>query len=264
LDGGPAAAPALADVLTALSEHMDSLTPYHQDDLSEGHKALQHCLGRYQQSQGDLNALIQGLERFEAELGKDNVDLDQLRDEIAGRMEPLRLDLYVAQKLESILTDRVAKWQEVDTARAEVLEDLLVEVRDKVHELGDQLALYVQGYLSIDSIETNAKELARGFEKVRTSTLIALRTAVEVGRALVDPKFSLDHIPALSAVELSALPAPAAGSEGGPGSTGYELSRLYAAFDDVIATIAELDYWRGPSSSAMSSLANSLQSRIAH
>jgi hypothetical protein len=49
---------------------------------------------------------------------QDNTDLDQLRNKIADRMEPLRLHLYVAQRLESILTDRVAKWQEVDTARA--------------------------------------------------------------------------------------------------------------------------------------------------
>jgi hypothetical protein len=117
-NGGPAAAPALGDVLLALSGHIDSLNPYHQDDLSAGRKVLHNYLARYQQSQADLNVAIHELEVVEDEIRKDNTDLDQLRDKIADRMEPLRLHLYVAQRLESILTDRVAKWQEVDTARA--------------------------------------------------------------------------------------------------------------------------------------------------
>jgi len=104
-------------------------------------------------------------------------------------MERLRQYIYLAQKLEKSLTERIAMIEATDPDRARILkEDMLFYVRQKVQDLTAQLAVSVQGYLSIDVIRRNNLELIRGVDRATTTTISALRTAVIVAQALGDQK----------------------------------------------------------------------------
>jgi uncharacterized protein YaaN involved in tellurite resistance len=167
-------------------------------------------------------------------------------------MERLRQYIYLAQKLDTSLTERIAKVEAKDPERARILkEDMLFYVRQKVQDLTAQLAVSVQAYLSIDVIRRNNLELIRGVDRATTTTVSALRTAVIVAQALGDQKLVLDQITALNATTSNLIEGTsamlrqqsAAINEQAASST-VDLEKLQAAFDNIYATMDEIDAYK--------------------
>src|SRR5665811_995586 len=132
-----------------------------------------------------------------------------------------------------------------DPERALVLkEDMLFYVRQKVQDLTAQLAVGVQGYLSIDVIRRNNLELISGVDRATTTTVSALRTAVIVAQALGDQKLVLDQITALNETTSNLIESTsvmlrqqsAAINEQASEST-VDLEKLQAAFDNILSLI---------------------------
>src|SRR5204863_3649516 len=92
-----------------------------------------------------------------------------------------RLEQYthMAGVLDEALTRKIETIQSTDSEKARTLkEDALFYVRQKRQDLLTQLAVVVQGYLSLDLIRKNNLELIKGVERATTTTVSALRTAV--------------------------------------------------------------------------------------
>ena len=265
--------------LLQLRRQIDALDPGHQGDLFGTRKLLgwipfgdrlQAYLARYQSSQSHINAIVAGLESGQQTLVSDNEDLEQEKAALFEAMERLRQYIYLAQKLDSTLEARIAKVEANDPERARILrEDMLFSVRQKVLDLTAQLSVSVQGYLAMDIIRRNNLELLRGVDRATTTTISALRTAVIVTQALGDQKLVLDQITALNTTTSNLIESTsamlrtqsAATNQGAAAST-IDVAKLQAAFDNVYATLDEIDAYKLKALDTMAQTSDTLKTQI--
>jgi uncharacterized protein YaaN involved in tellurite resistance len=265
--------------LLELRRQVDDLDPAHQSDLLSPRKLfgvipfgrrLRNYFARYRSSQSHINAIIVALQHGQGELSKDNSDLEQEKVNLWATMGRLRQYIYVAQKLEAGLADRVADIEKTNPERANVLrEDMLFYARQKVQDLTTQLAVGVQGYLAMDLIKRNNLELVRGVDRATTTTVAALRTAVIVAQALSDQKLVLDQIAALNTTTSNLIESTsvllrqqsAAVNEQAASAT-IDMAKLQTAFDNIYATMDEVDAFKLKALDNMSSTIAELTGQV--
>ena len=270
---------AVGSSLLALRRQIDSLDPSRQGDLFGQRKLLgilpfgdrlRTYFAKYQSSQSHINSIVDGLGRGQTELARDNEDLEREKANLWQTMQRLREFVYLAQKLDTSLMARIEKIEATDPERARILkEDMLFYVRQKVQDLTAQLAVDVQGYLSIDVIRRNNLELIRGVDRATTTTVSALRTAVIVAQALGDQKLVLDQITALNETTSNLIEGTsvmlrqqsAAINEQASEAT-VDLEKLQAAFDNIYATMDEIDAYKLKAIDTMSKTVETLQVQI--
>ena len=268
----------VGDSLIQLRRQLDALNPGRQGELFGAHKLLgilplgdrvSRYFAKYESSQGHLNAIIEALRNGQDVLQKDAVDLEQEKANLWQIMEKLRQYIYLSQKLDSALATRIAHVQANDPERARILnEDMLFHVRQKSQDLNTQLAVSVQGYMALDAIRRNNLELIRGVDRASTTTVSALRTAVIVAPALSDQKLVLDQITALATTSevTESTPAPTRRQSGAAkeqaASATVELQKLQLAFDNVYATMDEIDLYRVTALDSMTKTVDSLSGEI--
>jgi uncharacterized protein YaaN involved in tellurite resistance len=278
-NGGISGTSAVSTGLLQLRNQIDDLDPSHQGDLLSVHKLLgilpfgdrlRDYFGKYQSSQSHINAIITSLYHGQDTLQQDNADLEQEKANLWTIMERLRQYIYLGQKLDAGLAARIAEVQTSDPARAKVLqEDMLFYVRQKVQDLATQLAVSVQGYLALDVIRRNNQELIRGVDRATTTTISALRTAVIVAQALVDQKLVLDQITALNTTTSNLIESTSVMlrqqsttiNEQAASST-IDLQKLQNAFDNIYATMDEIDSFKVKALDNMSQTVDALTTQI--
>ena len=269
----------VAASLLQLRRQVDALDPGRQGELFGPNKLfgilpfgdrLTRYFAKYQSSQGHINAIISALRNGQDNLQKDNVDLEQEKANLWQIMEKLRQYIYLAQKLDAALAARIAQVQANDPERARILsEDMLFYVRQKSQDLTTQLAVSVQGYMALDVIRRNNLELIRGVDRATTTTISALRTAVIVAQALSDQKLVLDQITALNTTTSDLIESTSvllrqqsgAINEQAASST-VELEKLQQAFDNIYATMDEIDAYKLKALDSMSKTVDSLNGQI--
>jgi uncharacterized protein YaaN involved in tellurite resistance len=277
--GGLSGSSSVSTSLIQLRRQIDDLDPAHQGDLLSAHKILgilpfgdklRDYFGKYQSSQGHINAIITALYHGQDTLQKDNADLEQEKANLWGIMERLREYIYLAQKLDTGLAARIAQIQTTDPDRAKVLnEDMLFYVRQKVQDLATQLAVSVQGYLALDVIRRNNLELVKGVDRATTTTISALRTAVIVAQALVDQKLVLDQITALNTTTSNLIESTSVMLRQQSGaineqaaSATIDIQKLQHAFDNIYATMDEIDSFKLKALDNMSQTVDALTTQI--
>jgi uncharacterized protein YaaN involved in tellurite resistance len=146
---------------------------------------------------------------------------------------------------------------------------MLFSVRQKRQDLMTQLAVSVQGYLALDVIRKNNVELVRGVDRATTTTVSALRTAVIVAQALSDQKLVLDQITALNTTTSNLIESTSvllrqqsgAINEQAASST-VDIAKLQAAFDNIYATMDEIDGFRLQALDNMSKTVDALSAQV--
>ena len=186
-------------------------------------------------------------------------------------MERLRQYIYLGQKLDAGAhrPDR-PRSRPTDPERAKVLkEDMLFSVRQKVQDLTTQLAVSVQGYLALDVIRRNNLELIKGVDRATTTTVSALRTAVIVAQALADQKLVLDQITALNTTTSNLIESTSAMLRQQSGaineqaaSATVDLEKLQAAFDNIYATMDEIDAFKLKALDTMTQTVDALSAEV--
>jgi uncharacterized protein YaaN involved in tellurite resistance len=277
--GGLSGTSTVSTSLLQLRRQIDELDPAHQGDLLSPHKLLgilpfgdrlRDYFRKYQSSQTHLNAIIVSLYNGQDTLQKDNASLEQEKANLWGIMERLREYIYLAQKLDAGLAARIAQIQATDPERARILnEDMLFYVRQKVQDLATQLAVSVQGYLALDVIRRNNLELVKGVDRATTTTISALRTAVIVAQALIDQKLVLDQITALNTTTSNLIESTSvllrqqsvAVNEQAASAT-IDVQKLQHAFDNIYATMDEIDAFKLKALDNMSQTVDALTTQI--
>jgi uncharacterized protein YaaN involved in tellurite resistance len=277
--GSLAASSTVGSSLLQLRRQIDALDPGHQGDLFGTRKLLGWIpfgdrlaayLAKYQSSQSHINAIVAGLESGQQTLVRDNEDLEQEKANLWEAMARLRQYIYLAQKLDSTLEDRITRVEGNDPERARILrEDMLFYVRQKVLDLTVQLSVSVQGYLAMNVIRRNNLELIRGVDRATTTTISALRTAVIVTQALGDQKLVLDQVTALNTTTSNLIESTstmlrtqsAAINQEAAAST-IDVAKLQAAFDNVYATLDEIDAYKLAALDAMTRTSDALKTQI--
>jgi uncharacterized protein YaaN involved in tellurite resistance len=277
--GGISQAGNVSKSLLALRREVEDLDPAKQGDLLSPHKLLgiipmgdkiEGYFRKYQSSQSQINAIIVSLYDGQDELRRDNADIEQEKQNLWTIMGRLRQYAYLAEQLDTGLTAKIAQIQATDPERAKVLQDdLLFPVRQKRQDLLTQLAVSVQGYLALDLIRRNNIELIKGVDRATTTTVSALRTAVIVAQALSDQKLVLDQITALNTTTGNLIESTSEMLHTQSGqiseqaaSATVDIAKLQKAFQNIYATMDEIDTFKVKALDNLETTINSLSTEI--
>ena len=251
----------IAKSLTELRSVVEELDPTRQGSLSSPRKFLgiipmgksvQDYFRKYQSSQTHINAIIESLYHGKDELMKDNASIEQEKVNMWALMQSLRQYIYVGQKIDERLGQKIGELEATDPEKARVVkEELLFYVRQKNMDFLTQLAVNIQGYLALDMIRKNNLELIKGVDRATTTTIAALRTAVMVSQALSSQKLVLDQINALNSTTSSLIESTsvmlkrqtAQVHEQASGSS-VDLEKLQKSFNHIYETIQAIDAFK--------------------
>lgn len=251
----------IAKSLTELRSVVEDLDPSRQGSLSSPRKFLgiipmgksvQDYFRKYQSSQTHINAIIESLYHGKDELMKDNASIEQEKVNMWALMQSLRQYIYVGQKIDKRLEQKIGELEATDPEKARVVkEELLFYVRQKNMDFLTQLAVNIQGYLALDMIRKNNLELIKGVDRATTTTIAALRTAVMVSQALSSQKLVLDQINALNSTTSSLIESTsvmlkrqtAQVHEQASGSS-VDLEKLQKSFNHIYETMHAIDVFK--------------------
>ena len=251
----------IAKSLTELRSVVEDLDPSRQGSLSSPRKFLgiipmgksvQDYFRKYQSSQNHINAIIESLYHGKDELMKDNASIEQEKVNMWALMQSLRQYIYVGQKIDERLEQKIGELEATDPEKARVVkEELLFYLRQKNMDFLTQLAVNIQGYLALDMIRKNNLELIKGVDRATTTTIAALRTAVMVSQALSSQKLVLDQINALNSTTSSLIESTsvmlkrqtAQVHEQASGSS-LDLEKLQKSFNHIYETMHAIDAFK--------------------
>jgi uncharacterized protein YaaN involved in tellurite resistance len=281
-NGGLTEASTVSKSLLNLRRQVEELDPSKQGDLLSPKKLLgllpfgagdrlRDYFDKYRSSQHQIDSIITSLYHGQDELQRDNAAIEQEKVNLWTTMGRLRQYAYLAQSLDDALSARIGAIEATDPERAKVLkEDMLFSVRQKHQDLLTQLAVSVQGYLALDVIRRNNLELIKGVQRATTTTVSALRTAVIVAQALADQKLVLDQITALNTTTSNLIESTSellhqqsgAINEQAASAT-VDLAKLQAAFNNIYATMDEIDTFKVAALDTMQKTVTTLSAEIA-
>jgi uncharacterized protein YaaN involved in tellurite resistance len=280
-NGGITETSEVSKSLLNLRRQVEDLDPAKQGDLFSPKKLLgilpfgagdrlRGYFDKYRSSQHQIDSIITALYHGQDELQRDNASIEQEKVNLWTTMGRLRQYAYLAESLDAALTARIAQIETTDPERAKVLkEDMLFSVRQKHQDLLTQLAVSVQGYLALDVIRRNNNELIKGVQRATTTTVSALRTAVIVAQALADQKLVLDQITALNTTTSNLIESTSEMLHQQSGqineqaaSATVELSKLQNAFNNIYATMDEIDTFKLKALDTMQKTVTALSSEI--
>jgi len=153
----------------------------------------------YQSAQTHIQSILSNLSSGKDELLMDNAAIDVERQKLWEAMGNLEQMIHISRSLDARLEEKAAELDAVDPAKAKAIrETALFYVRQRTQDLLTQMAVSVQGYLSLDLVKKNNVELVKGVDRASTTTVGALRTAVTVAEAMTNQRLVLQQITALN------------------------------------------------------------------
>lgn len=268
----------ISNSLVRLRRTVEDLDPTQQGLLGKKHRwgslpfgnRMRDYFHKYESGQKNLDAIIQALYAGQDELQKDNAALEQEKANIWAIKARLEQYIYMATVLDQQISARIASIQASDPGRAKELQtDLLFYVRQKRQDLLTQLAVNTQGYLAMDLVEKNNRELIKGVDRATTTTVSALRTAIIVAQALANQKLVLSQITALNTTTSNLIESTsemlkqqsAQVYQQAADST-VQLQSLQKAFDNVYSSIDAIDTYKAQALDNMRKTIDALSEEI--
>jgi uncharacterized protein YaaN involved in tellurite resistance len=207
---------------------------------------------KYQSAEGNLNAIIQALYRGQEELRQDNAAIEQEKVTLWAMKGRLEQYGYMASKLDAAIEQKAAALDATDPEKAKTLrQDVLFYVRQKHQDLLTQLAVDIQGYLTLDLVRKNNVELIKGVDRATTTTVSALRTAVMAAQALSNQRLVLAQVTALNTTTGNLIEATSEMLKEQSGeiqtqAAGATLNvqQLQTAFNNIYATLDSIDSYK--------------------
>ena len=206
----------------------------------------------YQSAQTHIQSILGNLSSGKDELLMDNAAIDVERQKLWEAMGNLEQMIHISKVLDEKLEEKAAELDATDPAKAKALrETALFYVRQRTQDLLTQMAVSVQGYLSLDLVKKNNVELVKGVDRASTTTVGALRTAVTVAEAMTNQRLVLNQITALNSTtagiidSTSKLLREQTGKihEQAAAST-IPLETLQRAFQNIYDTMDEVDAFK--------------------
>lgn len=234
-------------------------------------KKIQRYFQKYESAQGQLNGIIKALMDGQDELRRDNAALGQEKENQMKLAYTLNEYAYLAKSLDASLVNEINQLKaNGDVERANALEsDVLFYVRQRHQDILTQIAVSVQSILAMDLIRRNNIELIKGVDRARTTTVSALRTAIIVAEALANQKLVLDQIDAVNTVTNNMIAQTSQQLRIQTGriheqaaNSGVSVETLERAFDDIYATMDEIESFKRTANDSMAKTVGALESQI--
>lgn len=236
-----------------------------------GGKQVQRYFRQYESNQDQLNTVLRSLDTGQDMLRKDNAALGVERKALWDSMLELKKLSGLLTELDAAVVrkrDELAAAGDANAANA-MDQDVLFAVRQRHLDVQTQLAVAVQSYLSMDLIQDNNLKLIDGVERAKTTTMTALRTAVVVAQALENQKIVLDQIDAVNSTTNAMIDRTSQMLRENTGriqeqavTSGVSLETLQRAYDNVFATIDQVEQFRATANNNMQQTINSLSQQL--
>ena len=220
---------------------------------------LRNYFDRYAKAQSHIQAIIRALSESRNNLQADNAAIAQEERALWTEMETLRQYAYMARALDEALERRIDATSASDPGRGRTLrEDVLFPVRHRLQDILTQLAVAAQGYAALRVVQQNNQEVVRAIQTATTTTTAALRTAVMVAQALTDQRLVVDQLKAVNEVTSSMIESTSellktqtADVEAQTTGTGVDLAALQRAWNNVFATLDQIDSYKSAALATM-------------
>lgn len=267
----------VAGTLAQLRSTIDDLNP-NQAGLGKkflgifpAGKKVTKYFQKYESAESHLNGIIKSLMDGQDTLRKDNLALAAEKKNQVELGYKLSEYAYLAKSLDAQLVAEIEQLRaKGEVEHADILSnDVLFYVRQRHQDILTQIAVAVQGILAIDLIRRNNIELMKGVDRSRTTTISALRTAIIVAEALNNQQLVLDQIDALNTTTNNIILQTSQQLRQQTGrihqqaiSSGVKAEILEQAFDNLYATMDEIDSFKQQANEAMSQTVNALEAQI--
>lgn len=254
---------AVANSLIDLKLQVEDLDPAHFD-LNAGWASrmagylpgigtpIKRYFSKYESASTSIDAIINSLKAGQEQLKRDNITLAE--DQKAMRAltfkleQAIKLGQLIDQRLQDALTTDVLA---DDPKHKFISEELLFPLRQRIQDLQQQLLVNQQGFLTMEMIIRNNKELIRGVNRALNVTVSALQVAVTLALALANQKIVLEKVQAITATteKLIAGTAERLKTQGAEihkqaSSTQLNLDVLKQAFGDIRAALDDVSRYR--------------------
>lgn len=160
-------------------------------------RSIKRYFAKYQTADVVIKEIFDTLEKSGKRLESDNKTLEIKQVELRNAtLEVQKLIEYVTY-LHSALEERIqmAKEQNIDEEIIDFVEkNIIFAVLQKIQDFQQQLVVNQQGYMALEIIIQNNKELMRNVKKAQTTTRAALETGIIVASALYDQKIALKQL----------------------------------------------------------------------
>lgn len=231
---------------------------------------LQRYFDSYSSAQGHIQSILERLASGKRELHEDNAAIDVERQKLWTAMGELEQMIHIAKTLDQKLEDKAAELDATDPAKAKAIrESALFYVRQRTQDLLTQMAVSVQGYLSLDLVKKNNVELVKGVDRASTTTVGALRTAVTVAQAMTNQRLVLGQITALNQTTSNIIDSTSTMLREQTGqiheqaaSSTIPMETLQRAFQNIYDTMDEVDEFKVKALSSMKQTVETLSQEV--
>ncbi len=172
---------------------LDDLNPGKQGDLLRANRILgiipfgnklQAYFRKFQSAGSQLQMIMTQIHASADDMQRDAAEIEMTKAKLWEAMLKLKGAIYFAEQLDRRITAHVERMKVADPHRARALEqDVLFYARQNLQDMQTQMAVNVNGYLSLDVLKKTAREMANGCHRVSTTGMSALATAQTVARA---------------------------------------------------------------------------------
>jgi uncharacterized protein YaaN involved in tellurite resistance len=179
--------------ISDLRAQLDELNPGKDGDLLSQPKILgfipfgnkmQSYFRKYQTAGTQLQKTMEQLYAARDDMHRDSVEVEATRGKLWESMLRLKAAIRFCEQLDSKLAAQVADLKTSDPERSRALEqEVLFYARQNLADLYTQLAVSVNGYLSLGELKKTAREMMNGCDRVATTGMSALAVAQTVARA---------------------------------------------------------------------------------
>lgn len=179
--------------LQSMRGMLDELNPGKQGDLLDTNRILglipfgnklQAYFRKFQSAGDQLQTVMTQLYAARDDMTRDAAEIEQTKSKLWEAMQKLKGAVYFAEQLDTQIAARVESLKASDPLRAKALEqEVLFYTRQNLQDMQTQMAVNVNGYLSLDVLKKTAREMVNGCNRVATTGMSALATAQTVARA---------------------------------------------------------------------------------
>ena len=213
---------------------------------------LKRYFTRYEAASTVIDAVMNSLKSGQDQLKRDNITLADDQKQMRALGHKLERAIKLGELIDRKLQERVATELVSDDPRTVfVQEELLFPLRQRIQDLQQQLLVNQQGFLTIEMIVRNNKELIRGVNRALNVTVSALQVAVTLALALANQKIVLEKVQAVTKTteNLIAGTAERLKTQGAEihkqaAGTALDLDVLRQSFADIRAALDDVSRYR--------------------
>lgn len=274
-------ADAVGTALTMLRDVVRRLDPARLGDLLKprrlfglipvGSSRLQEYFDQYAPAQKTLSGILTNLSHGRDDLLHDNAAIKGERERLWKMIGDLERAVETAVHLDQETERRALAIEKYSPGKAQALrKGALFHARQRTKDLLSQLAVTIQGYQSLELVQQNNIELIKGIERASTTTVAALKTAMNVAQTLKLQRVVMDRVGTLNAAATKAMDAAGRSLRTGSMMTDetsddpqVQVAALGKAFQNVMETMDVIEDYRARAQTSLRMTADALATRIA-